>query len=298
MAEYPLFLWRRLARIYPAYLAVLLGLVVIVAVAMRTGISFDSNVSYSLPALLASIFMVQAWGDGNLAVWNIVAWSVSAEWLAYLAFPLVVGIMTRIHRTALFVGLAYATLLGCLLLITTEALQALVGVNFVSVLRIVGCFLAGAAMYRIYRDGIVQHWRWNILTPLLAVAVVVTATVFAYGGGNAIWTALLMPPLILGLAYQTDSVSRWFSTRFMTYWGRVSYSLYLTHFILLTVMDKLISARVADSGLPVRVGVVGLYIVAAGLAGMAVYHLIEEPMQKRMHRIRISRRGPPPTLTR
>ena len=65
--------------------------------------------AFTIPAILASLFMVQAWFD--LPTPNIPAWSVSAEWFAYLLYPYV-----RLY-TALFTNLARALVVVCSLVV-------------------------------------------------------------------------------------------------------------------------------------------------------------------------------------
>src|SRR6185312_3307871 len=69
----------RFARTYPVHLAMLLALLPF----------FSMGSEFSGIALVYSLFLTQGpWLDH--AVWNSFAWSVSAEWHAYLLFPFLV----------------------------------------------------------------------------------------------------------------------------------------------------------------------------------------------------------------
>ena len=87
--RYREFLWRRLARIYPAYLAALLLTLAAVAVLAPWEVSLRKSAHFTAEGFWASVFMVQAWTVPVPRVWNVPGWSVSAEWAAYLAFPLI-----------------------------------------------------------------------------------------------------------------------------------------------------------------------------------------------------------------
>jgi peptidoglycan/LPS O-acetylase OafA/YrhL len=81
---YRTFLGRRIARIYPLYVAgTLVGFVLTQAALiepLRSG-STSGN-------LVANLLMVQSWGVGQS--YDPPAWSISTEWAAYLLFPLLV----------------------------------------------------------------------------------------------------------------------------------------------------------------------------------------------------------------
>ena len=83
--------WRfqlvRLGRIYPVHSVMLLATVGIVAVATAAGYQrTTAGVDYSLGSFFANVLLVQAWGFPQYS-WNWVAWTISAEWFAYLLFP-------------------------------------------------------------------------------------------------------------------------------------------------------------------------------------------------------------------
>src|SRR5215469_9584957 len=88
------FLLRRVARIYPLYVVLFAGSAAYMAVGLGQ--------SYALPLLpyptlshpvadgAANLFMVQSWGVGPS--FDGTAWSLSAEWAAYLLFPLLASL--------------------------------------------------------------------------------------------------------------------------------------------------------------------------------------------------------------
>lgn len=88
-AGYLRFLARRLSRLYPLHL-VTLSFFVLVAVAVNLGWvhSEGGQARYDFAALPSNILLTQAWGLHNALTFNYVSWSLSAEWFAYLCFPL------------------------------------------------------------------------------------------------------------------------------------------------------------------------------------------------------------------
>ena len=81
------FLWARLARIYPLHLATLAGVGVMALAAQAAGRTIEASV-LSWSSLPANLLLVHAWGFAPVAGWNHPSWSISAEWFAYLTFPL------------------------------------------------------------------------------------------------------------------------------------------------------------------------------------------------------------------
>lgn len=77
--DYGSFLVKRLARIYPAHLAVLLALAVMVVTSKLIGVKVSNPDSYSVGGFFIDLFLVRPW-VGDSQGWNIPAWSLSAEW--------------------------------------------------------------------------------------------------------------------------------------------------------------------------------------------------------------------------
>src|SRR5665213_3072025 len=93
--EYFRFLGLRLARIYPAYLAALIVMVMMVVASSMIGVP-HSHDAYPLNWMLPDFFG-----------WNYPDWSVSAEWFAYLfIFPPAVWLVKKISGVKLRLGLA------------------------------------------------------------------------------------------------------------------------------------------------------------------------------------------------
>jgi len=90
------FLFLRLARVYPAYLAGLLVTVGLFGVAtMVFSYEFNAPGNWRLSHLFYNVTMTQAWGIEDVSLWNVPSWSVSSEWLAYLTMPLLLPVVLR-----------------------------------------------------------------------------------------------------------------------------------------------------------------------------------------------------------
>lgn len=95
------FLWARLSRIWPLYMvAILLGGALL---AIRQGaFGTTPKVPLTLGKFLEQVVMIQQWRayDVPYSSWTGPAWSISAEWLAYLCFPVLAILVWRLQRHA------------------------------------------------------------------------------------------------------------------------------------------------------------------------------------------------------
>ena len=92
------FLFRRFARIYPLHLLILGGFALYAGGAILFG---SATLAGQDPGyFLASLFLVQNWGFTDALRWNVPAWSISTEALAYLLFPVLVRLLPAIRRSS------------------------------------------------------------------------------------------------------------------------------------------------------------------------------------------------------
>lgn len=149
--DYRRFIVARFARIYPAHVAVLALILVMVVVARLIGAEFDEEL-YNPFGLLATLLLIHAWFPNTfVAEWNGPSWSLSAEWFAYLLFPVFAWIGLRLgSRPSVLLVMA-----GLLFVALDLFYQAVFGdvvvhaENNMGILRIIPAFLYGVALYRL-----------------------------------------------------------------------------------------------------------------------------------------------------
>lgn len=95
-SDYLRFLKARVARLYPLHLLTLAGSLSLLAVAALTGLKPNHPEILALSALPANLTLTQAWGVVDHPSFNVVSWSISAEWFCYLASPLVLVAARRL----------------------------------------------------------------------------------------------------------------------------------------------------------------------------------------------------------
>src|SRR5438067_248646 len=82
---YGYFLRKRLARVYPL-LAFVTAAALVQYMVDFSGNTRRSYAGYGMPDFLANLLMIQAWGLNFISM-PASTWSISTEFLAYLAFP-------------------------------------------------------------------------------------------------------------------------------------------------------------------------------------------------------------------
>jgi peptidoglycan/LPS O-acetylase OafA/YrhL len=78
---------RRLARIYPVHLAIIIILAGIVVSGLALGVAPRDPQRFTLAALVENLLLIHGWGFSGHLAWNYPSWSVSTEWAGYLLFP-------------------------------------------------------------------------------------------------------------------------------------------------------------------------------------------------------------------
>lgn len=262
------FLRARLARIYPVHLFTLLLLTLFVLSARHLDVK--ANLShYSEFVWVTNAFLIQVWPGFNRGLtWNFPSWSISAEWFVYLLFPLFAIVISKTRRPFLWCSLAL-----CL-----YAVPSLFGLEQNSVrwalLRVSSEFSAGCFLFRIYRSGVacpVRPW----LSGLGCISIC------AIGSHFDVSRALSLPffaLLIWGLATNPGG---FLSGRAAVYWGKVSYSLYMTHGLCEIFLNRALPATQYQSASAfVRASIVMIYSILIILSAVLAYHLVEEPARR------------------
>ncbi|MGY1821289.1 acyltransferase family protein [Geodermatophilus sp. SYSU D00079] len=236
------FWWARICRVWPVY-AVVTTLFGGWLLYKGTRVA-DGVVAYQteqpvvdLWHYLQQLAMVQLWTrpgfDGSS--WVGAAWSISAEWLAYVLFPLAVLLLWRLRNAPAVVTGALA--IGAMLPFAYTCFTT--GDPYFPwswALRIGAGFLAGAftclAVRRIPVTPRVERVAAGVA--VLALAEILVGLWWGewrgqgegeYGGV----VVLAFPVLVGALALSRRGLSRMLATEPMVHGGRISYSLYLVH---------------------------------------------------------------------
>lgn len=233
LPSYLKFLGRRVARVYPLYLAGTLCGFVLVLLGWLEPLHYRGLFGN----LLANIFMVQAWGYGPS--FDGPAWSISSEWAAYLIFPLL--LVPTLFKKPAFSGLCAVVSIGILVVLTVLPAHSIHNAQpnavldlhdswvAIPVLRCVVEFTLGLVTYRLAASPFALRITRK---SFLSIAVAVVALVLLMIPRADFWFVLLMPLLLVTLASGDHLPQRLLSSGPAEYLGVLSYSIYLVHELL------------------------------------------------------------------
>lgn len=262
------FLAARLARIYPLHLLTLFALLAMYGIATAAGMALNPQ-EYTAESFGLNLLLIQSWGFIDYLSWNYPSWSISAEFAAYLAFPLIAPLILRVPNrgTALVLGAgSILVLAGIARHANDGSLNLLYGLS----LARVGCeFLLGCLTWRLASlDGSRGGADWRGVLALLALALVPIALYLR----DADWPLLvLFAALIYGAATAGGRVASLLSASWLVWLGDISYSVYLLHILVRKSLVRGIAGRVADLSWPLQV-LVFLACVALVIAMAAILH--------------------------
>jgi peptidoglycan/LPS O-acetylase OafA/YrhL len=284
--RYGAFLWARVARVYPLHLFTLLGVGALALAAGLAGFQVGDGV-LEWSALPANLLMVHAWGLAPTAGWNHPSWSISAEWFAYLTFPLFAMLAVRMRdrprlAVALCIGLLFGLYAGFARITGESLTEATIRWG---ALRIVPCFAFGCALFLLWRSGAVRTGYQALYGLLLALGAVVVLAAMAAPDAATVTAAGFLILFVAGLwSHSPASTFEGPISRLGVYLGEISYSIYM-----LAIPWSLVFVNGAAklTGGDDRLSLPLWLLMVGGLVPLAAltYHLVERPARVAMRQV-------------
>lgn len=286
------FILRRIGRLWPLHLAVLLFLFAEEALkyylAQRSGYHSGEapfTALHSPSSFIANIFLVQALGLFKFASWNGPAWSISVEFYTNLIFLLIAAFGPRMLRLA-----ALPICGGALLILYFHqgAVQPMdIPIGF-SLFRCLFGFFTGVMVYEFYAR--CRERRIILkLAPLAEIASVMLAFIFIILAGHraaSLLAPLAFAPLLFVFAFEAGPLSQLLLHRGFLWLGILSYSIYLIHYPVFNLLvraskllDHLAGFRVfreldVSSGIATRADLTDAPLVIEGMDSLLLLDLL------------------------
>jgi hypothetical protein len=243
------FALRRLGRLWPLHVVVLLAFVIVEsakAVSAARGSSFyypPFTGATSLHSILTNLAFAQSFGIEQQLTWNPPSWSICAEFWTYLIFAAALFIATTWLRRIRFATEAFivAILIGSATILILFARHGMDATYDLGLARCICGFLVGHLTYRLWRAA--SDIELN--TGLLEVGALVAVVGYVSVAGRMEYSFLA--PLIFAFvvfvfAFETGPVSRLMLNKGNVWLGRISYSIYMWQaFIIFNFVDRPIS---------------------------------------------------------
>jgi peptidoglycan/LPS O-acetylase OafA/YrhL len=267
---YQSFLWARLARLYPVHLFTLIASALLLLGVRVSGVATVKDFStWTSGNFLANAVLVHVWRPYAIESWNNASWSVSCEWFAYLVFPLLVlGVRKKLSLPV--AALCAATLPA----IPAVFVQIAYYPPFFLLIKVLSEFTAGCLIFHVY-TGRREDTRFRRMV-LGALGFALGSTLILLWEFRHIapdWLALIFPFVIFAVAASSGAFKGLLGSRIAVYWGRVSYSLYMTHNVTLWILKAFLPVRNGGAGMVVF----SVYIVSISVVAIFTYHFVEEP---------------------
>lgn len=259
----------RFARLYPVHLVTFLAMVALYLADRVFGGGGGEAERYTPWVALRTLTMTHAWPP-TVTPPNLPAWSISAEWFAYLLFPALCLLIARVRRPVAAFGIA-----GMAIAVFYQEVYA------ADVIRVLAGFLLGMAVYQL-----ALRTTWTGQAPWLGSVLAV---------GIAVWAVLsdiprlevgmiLFAALILILSAERDWLCRVLSLRAVVYLGELSYAVYMVHWVARVVVRISAERLGVLDDLP-RALIVLAYVVVTAVGSVLLLHLVERPGRRLLRRL-------------
>lgn len=297
------FLWLRLARVWPVYLLTMHLAALIVILSLHVGhVPLPEVRDLTAISYVRQVLLVQLWFEPffDNTSWDGPAWSISAEWLAYLLFGLIVLVILRLERTTRARSLMVLSFGACLPPVVLLLASGYFYTPWSWLPRIVTQFIAGAlacaAVRRLRLSTRARHVAGYVSLLLVVAMVGILYWFDAHPISGVVDSGgvvdVLFVPLVITLAIGLGSLPWVLSTRLMVYGGEISFCLYMVHELVHTTWGwAVLQFELTPQDNPWKWNVIGLIVIALLLSSL-MYHFVEEPSRRWMRRMIGARAAP------
>ncbi|MGC4009821.1 MAG: acyltransferase [Pseudomonas sp.] len=224
--DFGFFLLKRVARLYPAYLAIAILYVAKIAAGLSGP---DSLTMFSSYDVIGNLLMLTGWGLHVRPLMGV-SWAASAEMGSYLLAPLL--LLLTVKRNKLVCGLvALAALVGVYAVSASGygasgPLDVVSGDSFYPLLRAVAGFTLGLAIFRY--AGMLDPF--SVMAQDVTLLIVLAAIIIAaVAGAGDLTLYVLFVPLVAVLSRDGRLAQMMFGNALVYRLGIISYSVYLLH---------------------------------------------------------------------
>lgn len=281
--DYLGFLQNRLARIYPLHLVTFLAYLAIGVASWQGIIKVENPERYDPAAIVPNLLMTHAWNTTRDISFNYPSWSISAEWAAYLVFPLVLWLARRGGATAL-IAVSFSIVAVLEVLRWNGVLQYdwTLYTNDGGGIRVMPSFLLGAAVFVLldrYRPKIATFTLAYILFAMVLAGILLRID-------NRLAILLFAATMAAAAAAEMNGARGIITSRFMVYMGDASYAMYMLHPLLGTLLITVVARRLLHlDGHELMLFCMLVAVPANLVVAPLVYTWFERPVRRALHTV-------------
>lgn len=230
------FILLRLARLYPLHFFMLLIWVPYIGIKIylyQKGIGItDPTEVNNLFTFIKNIFLLQ--GMGSKLSWNYPSWSIGAEFYTYILFFIVLFFSKKLFKTSRILIIFLVSLLAYWITNTNYIEE----VRFVGVFSCISGFFFGVIIYYVYEN---IDFRINdvMIASLLEAGILLLMVFFVSNIEENNYNKQYAIISFMGIVYlfsiqNVGHVSKVLNFEIFQHLGKISYSIYMTHAIIVT----------------------------------------------------------------
>jgi len=272
---YRKFIISRIARIYPLHLITLLftlGLVIILPDFYNRYPDYFTEASF-----IYNIFLIQNWGFIKVS-WNMVSWSISAEWFMYLLFPFMLLIKSYIIKSYQIALLAVTTITLHYSIIFYYEWAGYGGMSLGGMIRVFFEFSLGFLVF------FIKHLFKKTFISFKGNLNIIFSSLAVYSFYEQDLWFIFLPSvtlMIIHFSLINCTLSNILSKRLFIYFGNISFSLYMWHWLIIQIQNWLIAYNFiqVNDGISIYTSCITMILLSILVAHLSFLY-IETPARR------------------
>lgn len=261
------FMFKRFMRLYPIHLATLM---MFIASEIVSSAPFERD-KYQVEYIWQHLMLVHSFMSNPVDSFNVPSWSISAEFYTYLLFAFLI---VHYRKNIALINLAliivvFAYLASTYYMRTTD----------LGILRCIYGFAVGGLIFMAWNKyKIKMRYRYWCLGEITTFSLVLAFVTYAKYLNIQVLAPLVMGAFLFFIAYQKGIISQLLTNLVCYILGRISFSIYLVHPIVIPLVKKGFATEPPDFALFV-------YLLTVLVLSAATYTFIEKPFRSLGNRI-------------
>lgn len=271
--QYKEFIIKRIARVMPLHVFIMMLYLVLPLGALILGNKVGDE--YGTSAFFVKLFLIDLWlvGHDFWKTWNTPSWTISGELFAYLILPFIcILIANKIYRSYILYVFSITVVVSVFSGFNLPSLGA--GITNVGLLRCLVGFLCGVSLFYINKSlpgFIIRHALF-----LFCLTAAALCYCFLTISENYYYVSILFSCLLLFTLNFRNKFHLILEKKAFVYLGEISYSVYLSHTLILIICTRFFVVDGKFSSLWFAM----LYIIFTIMFSALSYKFIEIPSRK------------------
>ncbi len=269
------YIFLRIGRLYPMHIFMLLGFVILELTKFVIGPGQPFDTEYKSPvSLLANIFLIHGLNIFDVATWNGPSWSISVEFYTYILYALLLAVF---RKKILWLAVA-----AIIIVPITFWLSHHVSVDHMTSRYAFSRCLYGFSLGLLCHAAYVkfrEKFQSSNAAEILCLAMIILFVSFCGDDRISFFTPWIFGIAVFVFAQEKGAVSRILRGKYFMALGALSYSIYMTHTLLLVCLENVLGKLGLIGNLNLWVGDMLQILSLIGVIAVSAftYRWIETP---------------------